>query len=66
MAFFEELISPFVILCLADLILVAQLVNVDFAAEAFKHDLGFLLVGPLTFFHKNWLLSEELNSTPFA
>jgi hypothetical protein len=42
------------------------LVDVDFAAEALKHDLGFLMIGPFAFFHKNWLLSQELNSTPFA
>lgn len=57
MAFFEEYVAPFVVLGLSDLVFVAQFADFDLAAEALKHDLGFLLVGPLTFFHKNLLLS---------
>ncbi len=56
MAFFEEQVAPLVILGLGDLVLGAELGDFDLAAQAFKHDLGFLLVGPLAFFHKNRLL----------
>ena len=45
-AFFEELVTPFIILGLADLVFVTEFADVDFTAKAFKHDLGFLLIGP--------------------
>ena len=48
----QQLIAPFVILCLGDLVLGAEFADLDRAREAFQDDLQFFLAGPFASFHE--------------
>lgn len=49
-AVFEQLIAPLVVLVLVDLVLLAELGDLDLAGESFEHDLELLGALPLALF----------------
>ena len=56
----QEVVLPFVVLGLLDLMAVAQVRDRDTAIKAFENDLEFLFVGPFTVFSRELLsLSKE-------
>lgn len=56
---FEELIAPFVVLGLGDLLFGAEFGDLDLAAHSFDYDTEFLLAGPRAFIHRTGLLVGE-------
>jgi hypothetical protein len=51
-AVLKEMITPFVILSLGNLVFLTQLADVDLTGETFEHDFGLLLAGPVSAFHE--------------
>lgn len=51
-AVLQERITPLVILGLRDLVFLAEMAHIDLPGKPFENDLGFLLAGPDSAFHK--------------